>query len=563
VTLDGSTLIKKGSTKVTLEEEYEGGLHELTVTYSGRPGWGAAKLRWLPPWGGKVTIPPEYLFHIVPEVGKIGPHAKLVQGMWAEYFAGDNFEREVAESPVLRPSFDLGAIPPVPGLPRNRWSARFSGKLFVDKDGEMGFSADAEGGVRAKLDGTLLVDKWNNTKWEENKLKKKAKKGFREFVVEYRHRGGKAKLRVRYSMPGHGNKNNPGDTSTCAVFHEPRKPALVDRKGLAPGMKGGIFAGKRPGGRPILRYWSPAAWIGWKDKSPGEKVPVDRFSGAWEGVLVAPQTGRYTFLAHQNGGLMLSVGRQQVAGKWRPVEEWNDQTVVLKKGKNDVRMAYFNRSGEATARVWWSGPGFGMRPLTSDVLGHSAAKIAMAEPWKPAPPAPAPVAGGQAGGADAGREPAKPPGERPPEGNLVANGGFEERNEDTRFAARWSKGQWGKRGAKYSVRLDRSNPRTRDSALSLRGLEAGAEAGASTTLRLVPATYEVRFWACAAIGKNADVLASLAGRDLPAFTVGDEYKQFTARIEITKKELQAALRIRLTTPTGRVWLDDVEIEAVQ
>jgi hypothetical protein len=250
---------------------------------------------------------------------------------------------------------------------------------------------------------------------------------------------------------------------------------------------------------------------------------------------------------------MVTVRGQKAAGNWRPVDETNGETVVLKKGKNKISMQYFNRSGEASAKVWWSGPGFGMRPLTSDVLAHSSSKLAMADPWKPA--APAPAAGGQAG--------AKPPGERPPEGNLITNGGFEERDENTRFAARWTKGQWGDRGAKYSVRLDRSNPKAGDAAISLRGLDAGAQAGVSTTLKLVPATYEIRFWACASIGKTSDVVATLAGRDLPSVSVGDEYKQFKTKIEITKKELRAALRIRLTTPSGRVWIDDVEVEAVQ
>ncbi len=380
VMLDGSTLIKKGKSTTTLEEEFKGGLHELTMTYSGAPWWGAAKLRWLPPWGQKVSIPAENFFHVVPEVRKHGPHAKLVQGMWAEYFAGDNFEQKVAEAPVLSPSFDLDTIPPVPGLPKNRWSVRFSGKLFVDKDGEMGFSADAEGGVRARLDGASLVDKWNSSKWEEGKLKKNVKKGFRPIVVEYRHRGGKAKLKVRYAMPGHGNKNNPGDISTCAVFHEPRKPVLVDRKGLAPGLKGAIFAGERPGGRALLRHWSASGIFNWKDKSPDAKVPVDRFSCAWEGVLLAPRTGKYTFHVRHKGGFMLTVSRQKAGGNWRPVDEVNGETVVLKKGKNEIKMGYFNRSGDASAEVWWSGPTFGMRPLTSDVLAHSSSKLAMKLP---------------------------------------------------------------------------------------------------------------------------------------------------------------------------------------
>jgi len=160
---------------------------------------------------------------------------------------------------------------------------------------------------------------------------------------------------------------------------------------------------------------------------------------------------------------------------------------------------------------------------------------------------------GSTGGDAAGTGPA-------PVGNLVRNGGFEERDEETRFAMHWSKGQWGARGAKYSVRLDASNPREGgEKAVVARALDDGAMAGARTSLKLDAGTYRVSYWACAHVGKSATVGAQLAGSGLPEDTVGDEWTKFSREVEVKTRTPSGSLSIWTSTKNVRVWFDDVEV----
>lgn len=80
-------------------------------------------------------------------------------------------------------------------------------------------------------------------------------------------------------------------------------------------------------------------------------------------------------------------------------------------------------------------------------------------------------------------------------------------------------------------------------------------------MNLAPAVYELRFWACADVGKLAEVRAHLAGKDLAPQTVGEEWKQFVFQVEIGQKKLGTSLRLWTSTSGIKVWFDDVELEA--
>jgi hypothetical protein len=157
----------------------------------------------------------------------------------------------------------------------------------------------------------------------------------------------------------------------------------------------------------------------------------------------------------------------------------------------------------------------------------------------------------------------KPPPEPPPKGNLVSNGGFEEVSEETGFAAGWQAGQMRELRTKYSVRLDRMTKRSGRSSVVCRSFDEEGTPGVLTTLSLTPYKYELSFWACADLGETATVTARLAGHDLQASTVTEEWTRFKQTVTLEKKHPNARLRIWITTPRVRVWLDDVELRGVQ
>jgi hypothetical protein len=136
--------------------------------------------------------------------------------------------------------------------------------------------------------------------------------------------------------------------------------------------------------------------------------------------------------------------------------------------------------------------------------------------------------------------------------DLVKNGGFEEKGARG-FASEWKKEQWGSRGAGSSVRLDRSNPRTGEAALVVRGLADGSKPGAEIVLRLDPGTYEVRYWASADVGKTATIGARFAGKELAGQSVSDRWTQFTETVTVEKKNLNSRVGLWTSTANVRVW----------
>jgi beta-glucosidase len=88
-----------------------------------------------------------------------GPQGE--SGLKAEYFSN----KELKGAPVLtrvdrEVDFDWGMMNPVPGVPADDFSARWTGKLVPAMTGKYRFGAIADDGVRVYLDGKLIAEDW-------------------------------------------------------------------------------------------------------------------------------------------------------------------------------------------------------------------------------------------------------------------------------------------------------------------------------------------------------------------------------------------------------------------
>ena len=88
-----------------------------------------------------------------------GPEGE--SGLKAEYFSN----KELKGVPVLtrvdgEVNFDWGMMNPVPGVPADDFSARWTGKLVPAMTGKYRFGATADDGVRVYLDGKLIAQDW-------------------------------------------------------------------------------------------------------------------------------------------------------------------------------------------------------------------------------------------------------------------------------------------------------------------------------------------------------------------------------------------------------------------
>jgi hypothetical protein len=255
------------------------------------------------------------------------------------------------------------------------------------------------------------------------------------------------------------------------------------------------------------------------------------------------------------GGARPVVNRRPVIDGWKDSNKREQGgPVTLRAGPAKFQLDYFHAKGRAGVELYWSGPNFPLRPVGARDLAHEGnfavagpeAKPAAKPQDKPAPTKP---------GAD--KDAAAAPGP-----NLVGNGGFEEAGSSGEIARGWRRGQWGPKKGGFTARADRTNSHGGGRSLVLRPNAEGIHPGASTTLTsgFDPGKYEIRFWASADVGKTADIRAHLAGRDVLSESVGEDWKEFTATVEITGKKPRPSLRLYTTTKV-RVWFDDVVVRA--
>ena len=93
---------------------------------------------------------------------------------------------------------------------------------------------------------------------------------------------------------------------------------------------------------------------------------TDQFGLIWEGWLDAPQAGKYTFVYDTDDGGALFINGKEIISRDRigPMGQPSKKTVPMKKGRNDIRIEYFEAAGQEEIALSWSGPGIGRQALS-------------------------------------------------------------------------------------------------------------------------------------------------------------------------------------------------------
>lgn len=85
------------------------------------------------------------------------------ESLQAEYFANEKLEGEPAlKRTDSRINFDWAGNGPGSGLPKNKFSARWHGKIKPEKTGAYRFFVRSDDGSRVKLDGRMIIDFWSD-----------------------------------------------------------------------------------------------------------------------------------------------------------------------------------------------------------------------------------------------------------------------------------------------------------------------------------------------------------------------------------------------------------------
>lgn len=99
----------------------------------------------------------------------------------------------------------------------------------------------------------------------------------------------------------------------------------------------------------------------WGTGAPTNTMGSDTFSVRWSGQLLVPETGTYTFSILSSDGARLYVNGQRLIDDWTDHDKaWKDSVPVkLTAGQQaHVWLEYYQNTGNATAKLKWSGPSF-------------------------------------------------------------------------------------------------------------------------------------------------------------------------------------------------------------
>ncbi len=111
----------------------------------------------------------------------------------------------------------------------------------------------------------------------------------------------------------------------------------------------------------------------WGAGSPDPAVGVDTFSIAWEGGIMVPEKGEYTFYAGSDDGTRLYVNDILI------IDQWTDHGLVEASGAiklrpgtvYPIRLEYYENAGSAAVYLLWSGPGINKQVIPRDYLASS------------------------------------------------------------------------------------------------------------------------------------------------------------------------------------------------
>ena len=110
----------------------------------------------------------------------------------------------------------------------------------------------------------------------------------------------------------------------------------------------------------VLTRVDPTVNFTWGTAAPAAGVTADNFSVRWTGRVQAPVTGTYRFTTVSDDGIRLTVNGVQVINNWtdHAVTTNTSAGISLTAGvKYTITLEYYEKGGDATAKLQWSYPG--------------------------------------------------------------------------------------------------------------------------------------------------------------------------------------------------------------
>jgi chitodextrinase len=264
-------------------------------------------------------------------------------GFAASYFKNTTLAGVPVTNTASTINFNWGTAAPVSGILADNFSARYTGRLTAPTTGTYTFYTDVDDGARLWVNGKLVIDQWGNHQLAEFKaavsLTAKTKYSIK---LEYYDSAATAVAKLLWSGPGIAKAAVPSSVMTSS----------------SNGLTGTYFSNATLTGPAAVVRLDPNVSFDWSTGSPDSRLPVDKFSVRWTGVIVPDTTAKYTFTTLSADGVRLWINNQPLVNNWtaHAALENSGSITLNARVPYAVRMEYEDLTGSAVAKLSWSSP---------------------------------------------------------------------------------------------------------------------------------------------------------------------------------------------------------------
>ena len=287
--------------------------------------------------------------------------AQVTNGVIGIYHKGMNFEEPVLKRYDATINFNWGEEAPAIGVPEDQFSVRWTGQVVPQFSEEYTFYTESDDGVRLWVNGKAIVTNWTDHGPTEDKGVIKLVAGERyDLVMEFYENGGGAMAKLSWSSRSTPKAIVPKERLFPKEIAPPDEldPAKIPAD--ARGLIGKYFRNTQLTGKGVLRL-DKTVDFNWGQGPPGVRgIAEDNFSVRWTARLQVDKSETYTFHTESDDGVRLWVNGQQLVDNWTDHATAEDKGAIqLEAGRQyDVVMEYYEATGDAVARLFWSSPSF-------------------------------------------------------------------------------------------------------------------------------------------------------------------------------------------------------------
>lgn len=277
------------------------------------------------------------------------------QGLKGTYFKDKRLFQAVFARLDQAVNWSWGNTAPAAGVPANGFSVRWNGFITPKYSETYTFKIQHNDGVRLYVNNKTIIDKWANNpttalQTDTGTIALKANQKY-SIKVEYYDNVTNAQIKMLWKSTSQTEQIVSKESFSTAYNPNPAN-------GTGNGVIGTYFNTINFASRVAARKDNTINFD-WGSGSPMTKVSPDRFSVIWTGLVQPKFTEAYTFYTKSSDGVRLWINGVKVIDQWanQPNAKENNGAIRLVKGqKYNIRLQYYEYTGNASSVLMWSSP---------------------------------------------------------------------------------------------------------------------------------------------------------------------------------------------------------------